>query len=204
MNWDRLVLRAGVLVGLLALAATFWILGDELTQDKTLEGPGLVAVSADRSGPFELIDHWEAPVTQRSYAGRINLVSFGYTHCPDFCPMILQTMAQAIDRLGPEAERVGGLFISVDPERDTPAHLADYLPHFHERLTGLTGSKAQIDAVARPFGVIYALRKDIDPQDYPVDHSTLVYVMDGDWQLRAVLRHDATPDQMADAIKQLL
>ena len=92
----------------------------------------------------------------------------------------------------------------MDPERDTPAHLADYVPHFHERLTGLTGSKAEIDRVTRAFRVIYTIRKDIDPLDYPVDHSTFTYVMDGDWRLRAVLRHDATPEEMAEALRRFL
>lgn len=204
MNWDRLVLRAGAVVAVLALAATAWILGSELSQEKTMSGPGLVAVAADQSGPFRLTDHRGESVTQEAFAGRLNLVTFGYSHCPDFCPTTLQTMALALDALGPEGREVGGLFISVDPERDTPAHLADYVPHFHERLTGLTGSKAEIDTVTRAFRVIYTIRKDIDPVDYPVDHSTFIYVMDGDWRLRAVLRHDATPEEMAGALRLVL
>ena len=204
MNWDRLVLRAGAAVAVFALAATLWILGAELGQEKTLSGPGLVASAADRSGPFALTDHEGTAVTQARYAGQVTLVTFGYSHCPDFCPTTLQTMALALESLGPKHEAVGGLFVSVDPERDTPAHLADYVPHFHEGLTGLTGAKQAIDALTRAFGVIYTIRKDIDPVDYPVDHSTFTYVMDGDWKLRAVLRHDATPDQMAAAVERIL
>lgn len=204
MNWDRLVLRAGALVAVLALAATLWILGDELTQEKTLEGPGLVAVAADGGGPFALTDHRGGAVTEQAFAGRPTLVFFGYSHCPDFCPTSLLTVAQALALLGPEGSEVGGLFVSVDPERDTPEHLADYVPHFHERLVGLTGSKTEIDAVTRAFKVVYMIRKDIDPVDYPVDHSTFTYLMDGDWRLRAVLRHDATPEQMAAAVRRLL
>ena len=204
MNWDRVILRAGALVAILAVAATLWILGTELTQEKTLEGPGLVSVATDQSGPFALTDHHGARVTHESYSGRLNLVTFGYSHCPDFCPTTLQTMALALEALGPDGVDVGGLFVSVDPERDTAEHLAGYVPHFHERITGLTGSKAQIDAITRAFRVVYAIRKDLDPLDYPVDHSTFTYLMDGDWRLRAVLRHDATPEQMAAAVRQLL
>ena len=204
MTWDRLVLLAGALIAVVALVATAWILGDQLTEDKTLAGPGLVSVAADTGGPFALTDQSGARVTQQAFAGRLTLVTFGYSHCPDYCPTTLQTMALALEDLGKQSEPVAALFVSVDPDRDTPAHLAAYVPQFHERLVGLTGSKAEIDAMTRAFRVVYSIRKDIDPQDYPVDHSTFIYLMDRDWQLRAVLRHDATPEEMADAVRTLL
>ncbi|MCG8355005.1 MAG: SCO family protein, partial [Kiloniellales bacterium] len=132
------------------------------------------------------------------------LLYFGYTFCPDFCPAALQTFSATLDQLGEDAGEVQSFFISVDPERDTPEALADYVAHFHEQTRAASGPKDKIDAVARAFRVYYALRKDVDPVDYPVDHSTFGYLMDRDWKLVAVIRHDASPEAIAAAVRQIL
>lgn len=200
----RTLLASGLLIAVLALGATGWILTSRLTQEKTPAGDGIVSVPADTHGPFQLIDHKGRETTEADFAGEKVLLYFGYTHCPDICPTALQDISTAIDILGPEAGQVRPLFITVDPERDRQEHLADYVPLFHERMVGLTGPKEKIDAVARDFRVYYSLRRDIDPVDYPVDHSSYSYLLDEDWNLLLVFRHDASPETMAAAIKELL
>ena len=116
----------------------------------------------------------------------------------------LLTVANALEQLGPKAARIRPVFISVDPERDTPVHLADYTSGFHARMLGLSGPKEKIDAVTRAFRIYYALRKDVDPENYPVDHSSYSYLMDPDWELVAVFRHDATPGAMAAVLREFL
>ncbi len=200
----RALLACGLSIAVLALGATGWILGSRLTQEKTPAGEGIVSVPADTRGPFQLVDHNGQEVTEADFKGEKVLLYFGYTHCPDICPMALQDISTAIDALGPDAGKVRLLFITVDPERDRQEHLADYVPLFHERMVGLTGPQQKIDAVARAFRVYYSLRKDIDPVDYPVDHSSYSYLLDENWDLQLVFRHDTTPETMAAAIRELL
>lgn len=197
----------GLLAGMLAacaVAATLWILAGELLEDQTLSGQGLVPVPVSSSGPIDLIDQDGRSISQADFEGGLTLVYFGYTHCPDLCPTALQTAALAIDHLGAQGARVTPLFISVDPDRDPPTALKSYVGLFHPRLVGATGTKAQIDAVARAFKVTYALRTDIDAADYPVDHSTRLYLMDETWRLAAVFAHDASAGDIAAAIRRVL
>lgn len=200
----RALLVSGALIAVLALGATGWILTSRLTQEKTPAGEGIVSVPADSRGPFRLIDHSGRETTEADFRGEKVLLYFGYTHCPDICPTALQDISTAIDALGPDAQKVRPLFITVDPARDKQEHLADYVTLFHERMVGLTGTKDRIDAVARAFRVYYSLRKDIDPVDYPVDHSSYSYLLDENWDLKLVFRHDTAPETMAAAIKELL
>ncbi|NJO38952.1 MAG: SCO family protein [Rhizobiales bacterium] len=154
-------------------------------------------------GPFALIDQHGRPVTEADFADRPALVYFGYSFCPDICPTTLQTMATALDSQAARAKGVRGVFITVDPARDTVAQLADYVPLFHADLVGLTGKVDAIDEAARAFRVYYKLRQDIDPGSYPVDHSSNVYLMDRGWRLVGVFRHDASAEDMAAAIERL-
>ena len=112
-------------------------------------------------GPFELIDHTGKPRTERDFRGKLMLVYFGFTYCPDICPTDLQAIGQTLDKLGAEADSVQPLFITVDPERDTAQHLAEYVPMFHPRLIGLTGSAEAIRKAADAYKVYYA---KVDPR----------------------------------------
>ena len=107
-------------------------------------------------GPFELIDHTGVRRTDADYRGKLALIYFGYTYCADVCPTDLQAMASALDLLGDGARAVQPLFITIDPERDTPGHLANYVPLFHPRLVGLTGEADAVRRVARAYKVHYA------------------------------------------------
>jgi cytochrome oxidase Cu insertion factor (SCO1/SenC/PrrC family) len=158
--------------------------------------PGGVSVG----GPFALTDQHGAAVTDASYRGRWMLVYFGYTFCPDVCPTELQTIAGALDKLGPQASQIAPLFVTVDPERDTAAALADYVKLFDDRIVGLTGTPDQIAAVARAYRVYYAKATSKDSSTYLMDHSSFMYLMGPDGKFRALFRQGMSPQALADAI----
>jgi protein SCO1/2 len=128
-------------------------------------------------GPFRLEDQNGKPVTDAEMKGKPFLVFFGYTHCPDVCPTTLFDLSQLMKALGPDANRTGALFITVDPERDTPQVMKDYLSNFDPHLQGLTGDRASIDAALRAYRV-YAKKVPLENGDYTMDHTALVYLMD--------------------------
>src|SRR6202047_4285451 len=135
-------------------------------------------------GPFTLIDQNGQPITDKDMKGRPFLVFFGFTHCPDICPTTLFDVSQVLQKLGPDADRAGALFITVDPERDTAAVLKDYLSNFDPHLRGLTGDRASINAAIKAYRV-YAKKVPLDGGDYTMDHTALVYLMDKNGQFVA-------------------
>jgi protein SCO1 len=156
-------------------------------------------------GAFSLTDGGGATVTDRSFRGKWELIYFGYTFCPDACPTTLNTIAETLAALGPLAERVQPLFITVDPERDTPQVMADYVHNFDPRIVGLTGSPDAIAAAAREFRIIYARHKTGDgPNDYLMDHSSVVIVMDPTGKFAGILAADSPADRMTDKLRHLL
>jgi cytochrome oxidase Cu insertion factor (SCO1/SenC/PrrC family) len=198
---NRVFLAVAIFALLITAGVTGWIIFDRSTQKTTMRGDGLVVTTANIGGGFSLIDEDGKPTTEQKFDGKYALVYFGYSFCPDVCPTGLQTISAAVEKLGNNAQKVVPVFISVDPERDTPQQLKQYTELFHNRMEGLTGSKAQIDALTKKFKVYYAIRKDQDPENYPVDHSSFTYLMGPDWKILAVFRHEVTPDQIAAAIK---
>jgi cytochrome oxidase Cu insertion factor (SCO1/SenC/PrrC family) len=128
-------------------------------------------------GPFTLVDHTGKRRTDEDFRGKLLLIYFGYSYCPDVCPTDLQQIGLAIDQLGREGDAIWPLFITLDPERDTAAHLAEYVPLFHPRLIGLTGSAKEIRTVARAYKVYYAQYPPGSP-DYVIDHSSFIYLVD--------------------------
>jgi cytochrome oxidase Cu insertion factor (SCO1/SenC/PrrC family) len=155
-------------------------------------------------GPFTLVNTAGETVTEASFRGRWMLVYFGFTYCPDVCPTELQTMSSALDRLGPQAAKIVPVFITIDPERDTPAALAEYVKLFDERLVGLTGSKEQIAAAAKSYRVYYARAKGKDATDYLMDHSSFIYLIGPDGGFRALFRQGMPAQDMADSLKSRL
>ena len=151
-------------------------------------------------GPFRLTDHTGRVVTEAAFAGRWALVYFGFTYCPDVCPTELGTIAQAIDLLGPSGDRVTPVLVSIDPARDTPQQLADYVDRFHPRLVGLTGTEAEVADIARRFRVFYARARSADTTDYLMDHSSFIYLVGPDFLVRAIFRPNTDPQDMANAI----
>lgn len=188
-----------------ALGTAGWILWREITEPKTVSGPGLVQTDAAIGGPITLVGADGQEVTEEAFAGGPAVIYFGYTYCPDVCPTSLHTIAEALDLLGNAGEAVTPIFITVDPKRDGTEVVGDYAAAFHEQMVGLTGRPEQIAAAAKAFRVVFIARdKGRGDDDYLVDHSSYYYLMDADWNLAAVMIHDITPAQMADAIRQLL
>ena len=159
---------------------------------------------AARMAPFVLTDQHGRRFDSASLNGKVALVFFGFTHCPDVCPTELSTSATAMDQLGPDAVRVQPLFITVDPERDTPEKLADYVGLFHPALAGLTGTPEQIAQVAKAYRVYYAKVTPPGASDYLMDHSAFVYLLGPDGALRGMFRPGATPEELAAAARQVL
>lgn len=160
-------------------------------------GMGEVAIG----GPFALIDQAGQPRTDKDFADKLKLVYFGFTSCPDICPTELQTMANALDLLGPKAGEVAALFITVDPERDTVPVMKEYVEAFHERMVGLTGTPEQVAAVAKAYRVFYQKVKLKDSSlDYSVDHSGFVYLMGRDGKYLAHFRPGVAPEEIAKRV----
>ena len=128
-------------------------------------------------GPFKLVDQNGQVVTDQDLKGHPFLVFFGFTHCPDVCPTTLFEVSEILRALGPDADRTRALFITVDPERDTPAAMKDYLSSFDPHMSGLTGDPAQIAAVAKAYRV-YFKKVPLDDGSYTMDHTAIVYLMD--------------------------
>ena len=135
------------------------------------------SASAAVGGPFHLEDQSGKVVTDQDMKGKPYLVFFGYTHCPDICPTTLFDMAPVMKQLGPDADRTGALFITVDPERDTEAVMKDYLSNFDPHVRGLTGDQASIAAAIKEYRV-YAKKIPLKDGDYTMDHTAVVYLMD--------------------------
>ncbi len=155
-------------------------------------------------GPFSLVNQAGTAVTERDFAGRWLLLYFGYTFCPDICPTELGTMAAAVDALGPLGGQVVPVFITVDPERDTPAALTDYVGRFHPRLVGLTGSAEQVAEAARRYRVYFARVQHRDAGAYLMDHSSFVYLVGPDGRVRALFRPEAAPEDIAATVRAQL
>jgi len=155
-------------------------------------------------GPFSLTDHTGKPVTQDDFKGKLMLVFFGYTYCPDICPAELQVMSAALDALGADAEKVTPVFITVDPARDTVEQMASYVASFHPRLVGLTGSEEAVKEAAKAYRVYYAKAGDANSPDYLVDHSAIVYLMGRDGNYLTHFSYGTSAEKMAAGIRKHL
>jgi protein SCO1 len=167
------VIVAGFLIGAMAGAAALILTRAPADQNVATSGKALIG------GPFTLVGRDAKPVTDQAFRGKYMLVFFGFTHCPDICPAELQVMAAALDELGPKANEIIPIFITLDPERDTPMVVSDYVANFSQRFVGLTGSPEQIAQAAKAYRVVYSKFQEegAKPDDYSVDHSALVYLM---------------------------
>jgi len=154
-------------------------------------------------GPFRLEDQNGKPVSDQDMKGRPFLVFFGYTRCPDICPTTLFEMSQVMKALGPDADRAGALFISVDPERDSPDVLKDYLSSFDPHLRGLTGDRTAIDTAIREYRV-YAKKVPLENGDYTIDHTAVVYLMDKDGRFVAPFNLNRPPEAAAADLRRYM
>ncbi len=197
MSEKILAAVAGLLAILIAGLFFFW-------EPELPERPLPQAVKPS-AGDFTLQSD-NGPVSLKDYRGRLVLVYFGYTYCPDICPTSLALTSEALRRLTPEEQaRVASIFISVDPERDTPARLKEYVEFFHPGLVGLTGSKEALAETAFRYGVFFARQKlDSAGNGYVIDHTADTYVIGADGQLLDKIAHATPPDQVVTKLRQYL
>jgi protein SCO1 len=159
--------------------------------------------AATIGGPFQLVDQNGKPFTDQNMKGKPYLVFFGFTHCPDICPTTLFEMSQLMRKLGPDADRVGALFITVDPGRDTQAIMKDYLASFDPHLRGLTGDQAAIDQAIKDYRV-YAKKVPLQNGDYTMDHTAIIYLMDKDGQFVAPFDLQRSADAEATELRRYM
>jgi len=192
----------GLAAGLVIIAAIGAVEFHALFGGTNVSSP---ATSSAAGGPFSLIDGSGATVTDQTYRGKWELVFFGYTYCPDLCPTTLNTISDALAALGPLADKVQPLFITIDPKRDTQAVMRDYVKNFDPRIVGLTGSPEAIAAVAKEYKIYYAVHRTGDgPDDYLMDHSGFVYLMDPAGRFVRVLSGETAARAVADKLRPLL
>ncbi|MDB5649815.1 MAG: electron transport protein SCO1/SenC [Hyphomicrobiales bacterium] len=190
----RLLLPIAVLAfGFLALVGTAIFI---------VSGGGERGHVATVGGPFTLVDQSGARVTEASYAGKPSLVFFGFTHCPDVCPTTLFEISEVLKRL-PEGAKVSALFVTVDPERDTPTSMKDYLSSFDPRISGLSGTREEIDAVLKAYRV-YSKKVPTQNGDYTMDHTAIVYLMDKQGRFVNALNLQQPPEAAAREVQRLL
>ncbi len=186
----------------LALAAAMLGLGALL--DETETGRSVAPQSRATIGaPFHLVDQNGHPFSSDALKGRVTLLFFGFTHCPDICPTTLAIMSTVMDRLGDRAGEVTPVFISVDPTRDTPAAMKAYADMFDPRIVMLTGSQGEIDAVVKSY-MAYAKRVDLENGDYTMDHTASVYLIGRDGAFRSTFDLHESEDVAVDKVRLAL
>lgn len=182
---------AAFLTGLvLCLAVILMLIGN----------PG-TGMQSSIGGPFRLVDQDGRTITERDFAGKPFLIFFGFTHCPDVCPTALFDISEVMRALGPDADKTAALFVSVDPERDTPAVLKDYLSSFDPRVRGAAPDADSLAAIAKTFRVYYK-KVPTDGGDYTMDHTALIYLMDKRGSFVAPFNLKRSPQAAADDLRK--
>ncbi|WP_026198605.1 SCO family protein [Wenxinia marina] len=197
---DRRFALAAVLVAVVGLGGTW--LAIRLTQpggDGFAQCRGGAVAGGSLGGPFTLVSETGETVTSEEVIDRPSLLYFGYTYCPDVCPIDAMRNAQAVEMLDAEGIEVKPVFISVDPARDTPEVLAQYTANFHDRMLGLTGSEEQVREAAQAYRVLYSANDD-DPEFYTVNHTAFSYIVLPEVGFVDVVRRDEAPEALADRL----
>ena len=189
---------------LFAPVAALLALGIAACGPATPKFRGSDVTGASYAQDFRLNDHTGKPRTLSDFRGKVVVVFFGYTQCPDYCPTTLSELAAALKQLGPDAARVQVLFVTVDPERDTPELLAHYVPAFDPSFLGLYGDAAATAATAKEFKVIYQKQPGPTPGTYTMDHSAGTYLFEPQGRLRVYESYGQGPDTFAHDIGALL
>ncbi|MBV6322355.1 SCO family protein [Duganella violaceipulchra] len=192
-----------LVIGLMALSALL------AACERRAAAPRVEFTNTDLTGlpyakDFALTDHNGKPRTLADFKGKVVLMFFGYTQCPDVCPTTMAEMAAAMKELGPQADQVQVLFVTVDPERDTQQLLAEYVPAFDKRFLGLYGTAEQTAAVGKEFKVFYAKVPGKTPGSYTMDHTAASYVFDKQGKIRLLVRSGQGPAPIVHDLKLLL
>jgi protein SCO1 len=208
------LIAVGLMIG--ATSVSLW-----MTKDGMINRLGELSPSAGTAaigGAFSLTDQNGREVKDTDFRGRVMLVFFGFTHCPDICPVTTKNLSNLMEQLGAKADQVAPIFISVDPERDTPAVMKDYMANFDSRMVALTGSREQVEKAVSAYKVFAAKVEPKaedshdadhhgghhDAMDYQVNHSGYIYLMDQHGQYVTHFQYDAKPEDMAKILQPLL
>jgi|JI10StandDraft_1071094.scaffolds.fasta_scaffold51180_5 protein SCO1/2 len=190
MNRRALLVTAVAVAAAAGIGASYVLNNKQVTQTLSV------------GGPFKLIGTDGQEVTESALKGKYSLFFFGFTFCPDACPTALNTFSLVLGKLGPDADKVQPVFVSIDPARDTPAVLKEYLSSFDPRIMGLTGTPEAIAETAKSFRVYYA--KQGEGEFYLMDHSTAIIVMNPDYEYAGVLAGNMQPDEMVVRLKEII
>ncbi|MBK8160209.1 MAG: SCO family protein [Rhodospirillaceae bacterium] len=190
MNRRALLVSAVAVAAASGIGASYFLNNKQVTQTLSV------------GGPFKLIGTDGQEVTEAALKGKYSLFFFGFTFCPDACPTALNTFSLVLGKLGPDADKVQPVFVSIDPARDTPAVLKEYLSSFDPRIMGLTGSPEVIAETAKSFRVYYA--KQGEGEFYLMDHSTAIIVMNPEYEYAGVLAGNMQPDEMVIRLKEII
>lgn len=178
-----------------------------LTNPTGLDHGTAVPIANGPGGPFTLTSHLGEKVSDTDFKGKYMMVYFGYSYCPDVCPLELQKLTASLlelEKEGYDTSIIQPIFISVDPERDTPEALSEYVPLFHQSLIGLTGTTEEISAVAEQYKVYFAKRESDDIDSYLMDHLSVIFFMDTSGNYQRLFTARDKPDNIVDALKPLL
>ena len=203
MRTRRIVLVAGAAIAAVVLVAVVVV---ALVGPQTSSlGPraGKENLVSAIGGPFTMVDDAGNTVTEAAFKGKPTVMFFGFTHCPDVCPTTLFELAGLMKKLGPQADKLNYVFVSVDPERDTPEVLHDYIASFDSRIVGLTGTQDQMAMMAKEYRV-YHKKVPTDDGGYTMDHTATVYLMSPDNDLAGTIDHQESEDVALQKLKNLI
>ena len=192
--WILVVLVAGV---------TIAVLVSEDVRDSVLGTPGEGTGIANIGGPFQLVDDTGRTVTEKDFLGKPTVMFFGFTHCPDVCPTTLYELSTWLQDLGPDAEKLNAVYVTVDPERDTPELMNNYLSAFDGRIVGLTGTPEQVAQIVKAYKV-YRRKVEQDDGDYTMDHTATIYLMDADGKFTGTIAYGEADDIAMGKLKRLV
>ena len=195
--------RPKLIVAAITIIAAFAIAALALTQwpSKGPIGSGTALIG----GPFTMVNQKGETVTDKNFEGHYTIYFFGYTFCPDVCPTELQVLSAALKELGPDASKITPVFVSIDPERDTPKIIGEYVANFDSRIVGLTGTPEQLAAMARTFHIFYQKVPNAkDVQNYDMDHSSILYLMGPDGKFTKHFPYTTDAKALALELKSVL
>ena len=186
------------LVGAAAIfAGTLWF-----NQKDGGNGDGIQIANVTFGAPFSLLDQYGAPITEAALDGSPVALFFGFTHCPEVCPTTLYEMTSWLDALGPDGDKIKAFFVTIDPERDTPEILGDYLSSFEDRITGITGDKAAIDELAKAWRV-YHKKIPLDDGDYTMDHTASIFLVKPNGDLQGTIAFGESGESASAKLRRL-
>ncbi len=193
---------AWILVVLVA-GATIAVLVSDDVRDTVLGTPGDGTGIANIGGPFQLVDHTGKTVTEKDFLGKPTAMFFGFTHCPDVCPTTLYEMTTRLEELGADADKLNVAFVTVDPERDTPDLMADYISAFDPHISALTGTPEQVEKIVKEYKV-YRRKVGKKEGEYTRDHTATIYLMDADGKFAGTIAYGEAEDIVMAKLKRLV